>query len=250
MKVKDGKGANRETASTYSRVEGRVICRLYYCRRRRTSGRVLAIAHEQGGARWKLAADSDEARDAWRRALEPHCRASAPRPSADVRAVVPDLPPDLTATRRKALTRSSVATGDRGSTIVALTTFSFVVSVISAIVCSGGAFSVSVLALVHGYALVVLTSDEAPWIPTMHFSRESVPRTIACLPCRRASTRRRRRRAGRWLARRSRALISTSLEAGRPRRGPERPEVRSACARSATSLTERRPCPRTLLRVP
>jgi hypothetical protein len=119
--------------------------------------RVLAIAHEQGGARWKLAADSDEARDAWRRALEPYCRASAPRPSADVRAVVPDLPPDLTATRRKALTRSSVATGDRGSTIVALTTFSFVVSVISAIVCSGGAFSVSVLALVHGYALVVLT---------------------------------------------------------------------------------------------
>ena len=119
--------------------------------------RVLAIAHEQGGARWKLAADSDEARDAWRRALEPYCRASAPRPSADVRAVVPDLPPDLTATRRKALTRSSVAAGDRGSTIVALTTFSFVISVVSAIVCSGGAFSVSVLALVHGYALVVLT---------------------------------------------------------------------------------------------
>ena len=119
--------------------------------------RVLAIAHEQGGARWKLAADSDEARDAWRRALEPYCRASAPRPSADVRAVVPDLPPDLAATRRKALTRSSVAVGDRGSTIVALTTFSFVVSAISAIVCSGGAFSVSVLALVHGYALVVLT---------------------------------------------------------------------------------------------
>lgn len=121
------------------------------------SSKVLAIAHEQGGARWKLAADSDDARDAWRKALEPFCRASAPRPSADVRAVVPDLPPDLAQTRRKTLARISRAQGDAGATVVALCAFSLFVSVVSVFLCRGGAFAMSVLVLVHGYALVLLT---------------------------------------------------------------------------------------------
>ena len=74
-------------------------------------------------------------------------------------AVVPDLPPDLTATRRKALHAIIRGHGRPGryNCGADCTRSHCVVPSISAIVCSGGAFSVSVLALVHGYALVVLT---------------------------------------------------------------------------------------------